>query len=57
MDYGGNIDPFSKVYMPHLGLDGDIPTHKYNKFDILKLPIERSFENISIDQVRYFYLL
>jgi len=39
-----------EVYMPHLGLDGDIPTHKYNKFDILKLPIERSFENISIDQ-------
>eukprot|EP00088_Acartia_fossae_P030637 TRINITY_DN3162_c0_g1_i2.p1 TRINITY_DN3162_c0_g1~~TRINITY_DN3162_c0_g1_i2.p1 ORF type:complete len:711 (+),score=150.28 TRINITY_DN3162_c0_g1_i2:54-2186(+) len=35
---------------PDLYIDVNVPTYKYNKFDIIKLPVERSFENISIDQ-------
>ena len=38
---------------PDLYIDVNVPTYKYNKFDIIKLPVERSFENISIDQVGY----
>ena len=34
-----------------LCIDVNIPTFKYNKFDIMKLPVERSYENIGIDQV------
>jgi len=33
-----------------LCIDVNIPTFKYNKFDIIKLPVERSYENIGIDQ-------
>jgi len=33
-----------------LCIDVNIPTYKYNKFDIIKLPVERTFENINIDQ-------
>merc|ERR1719222_24260 len=33
-----------------LCIDVNIPTYKYNKLDIIKLPVERTFENISIDQ-------
>ena len=35
-------------------IDVNIPTYKYNKLDIIKLPVERTFENISIDQVSFF---
>ena len=37
-----------------LCIDVNIPTYKYNKLDIIKLPVERTFENISIDQVSFF---
>jgi len=35
---------------PELSLDVGVPTFKYKKFDILKLPIKRSLENINLDE-------
>merc|ERR1712012_256302 len=33
-----------------LSLEVGVSTYKYKKFDILKLPLTRSFENINIDE-------